>query len=336
MTRPQAIDVNLLTGFLGSGKTTLLRRVLRDPSLANTAVLINEFGEVGLDHHLIERVDDTTVLLESGCICCTVRGELSEALRDIYARRQSGEMPTFKRVVIESTGLADPFPILSTLRNDPVLTHHFQASSVIATIDAVNIDQHSHWPEFFRQAASADTIVMTKSDLLTPDQRGVRLEEVQWLNPQAQIIDSHFADWRASELFAPCDLNTAIKLAQDNLEEHFAGDNGAGHHPKAFSISIEQPLDWTRFGIWLSMLTHAHGSRILRVKAILNLLNEPLPVAVHSVQYLVHPPHHMESWPNDDRSSRLVFIVDGLDPELIRRSFYAFLTLEDGVFDAVS
>ncbi len=159
--------VNLLTGFLGSGKTTLLRRLLRDPALSRSAVLINEFGEVGLDHHLVERIDETTVLLQSGCLCCTIRGDLSDAVRTLQSRRSSGLIPDFNRIVIESTGLADPFPILSTLRADPVLRHHFQIGAVVTTVDAVNAPmQIERRPELVKQVASADRILLTKTDLV--------------------------------------------------------------------------------------------------------------------------------------------------------------------------
>ena len=161
--------VNLLTGFLGSGKTTLLQRLLADPAFGDTAVLINEFGEVGLDHHLLERIDDTMVLLQSGCLCCTIRGELSESLRDLHVRRAQGAVPSFRRVVVESTGLADPFPILSTIHADNVLRHHYRVGNVIATIDAVNAaTQLRTRPECVRQIAVADRLVLTKTDLADP------------------------------------------------------------------------------------------------------------------------------------------------------------------------
>jgi G3E family GTPase len=161
---PAFTPVNLLTGFLGSGKTTLLQRLLASAELSGTAVLINEFGEVGLDHHLIERIDETVVLLRSGCLCCTIRGELAQAIRDLHSRRERGLVPPFGRLVVESTGLADPFPILSTLKTDPVLRHHFRAGAVITTVDAVNgLSQIENYTESVRQVAVADRLVLTKS-----------------------------------------------------------------------------------------------------------------------------------------------------------------------------
>src|SRR5258708_15468582 len=165
-TAPLFTPVNLITGFLGSGKTTLVQRLLRDPALADTAVLINEFGEVGLDHHLLERIDDTMVLLKSGCLCCTIRGELSAAIKDLHSKRERGLVPAFRRLVVESTGLADPFPILSTIQADPVLKHHFRLGNVIATVDAVNgAGQLARRPESVKQVAVADRLVLPQTDL---------------------------------------------------------------------------------------------------------------------------------------------------------------------------
>jgi G3E family GTPase len=166
---PAFTPVNLLTGFLGSGKTTLLRRLLASPELAGTAVLINEFGEVGLDHQLVERIDETVVLLRSGCLCCTIRGELARAMRDLHSRRERGDVPPFARLMVESSGLADPLPILTTLKADPVLRHHFRAGEVITTVDTVNgLSQIERHREPGRQIAVADRLVLTKTDLARP------------------------------------------------------------------------------------------------------------------------------------------------------------------------
>ena len=186
---PAFTPVNLLTGFLGSGKTTLLRRMLADPALANTAVLINEFGEIGLDHDLVERIDDTMVLLASGCVCCTIRDDLAQSMRALHARRERREIPAFDRLVIESTGLADPFPILSTIKADGVLRHHFRPGLVITTVDAVNglaqIEAHG---ESTRQAAIADRLVLTKTDLADEGTIARLLPVLRRLNPDAPLI----------------------------------------------------------------------------------------------------------------------------------------------------
>ncbi len=182
---PAFTPVNLITGFLGSGKTTLLRRLLDDAALVDTAVLINEFGEIGLDHHLLGRIDETMVLLPSGCLCCTIRGELSAAIRDLHERRERGEVPPFRRLAIESTGLADPFPILSTVQADPVLRHHFRWGNVVTTVDAVNgRAQFERRRESTKQAAVADRLVLTKTDLADAAEIEALIECLRRLNPR--------------------------------------------------------------------------------------------------------------------------------------------------------
>src|SRR5450631_3691719 len=188
VAEPVFIPVNLITGFLGTGKTTLLQRLLGHPALADTAVLINEFGEVGLDHHLLERIDDTMVLLQSGCLCCTIRGELSDAIKDLFSKRERGVVPPFRRLVIESTGLADPFPILSTVQADPVLKHHFRLGNVITTVDAVNgMRQLDAQPECVKQVAVADRLVLTKTDLAAAETTRLLVERLRRINPTAPL-----------------------------------------------------------------------------------------------------------------------------------------------------
>ena len=328
--------VNLVTGFLGSGKTTLLQRLLADPALGDTAVLINEFGEVGLDHHLLERIDDTMVLLQSGCLCCTIRGELSQSIKDLHSKRERGLVPNFRRLVIESTGLADPFPILSTVQADPVLKHHFRLGNVITTVDAVNgAVQLARQPECTKQVAVADRLVLTKTDLADSETADALVARLRRLNPSAPL-------WRAAEdrldaeallshdVFA---LGGKSALAQRwfaqevDVHPHAHDRNRHGDSIRAFSLVFDGPLDWTLFGLWLTMLLHRHGNAVLRVKGILNVEGSPTPVAVHGVQHLVHPPIHMAAWPDGDRRSRLVFIVEGLERRVIERSLAAFLAL---------
>jgi G3E family GTPase len=338
---PVFTPVNLITGFLGSGKTTLLQRLLADPALADSAVLINEFGEVGLDHHLLERIDETMVLLPSGCLCCTIRGELADAIKDLHDRRERGTVPWFRRLVIESTGLADPFPVLSTMQADPVLRHHFRPGNVITTVDAVNgAAQLARHRESARQVAVADRLVLTKTDLAGGDEIEALATRLRDLNPSAPV-------WRAAEtsldaeallshdVFATAGRNAAAHrlfadelgaFAADELGAH-AADAGPRHDQTihAFTLVFDGPIDWALFGLWLSMLLNRHGERVLRVKGIVNVAGSAAPVAVHGVQHLVHPPIHMAAWPDDDRRSRLVFIVDGLERSALSRSLGAFL-----------
>lgn len=329
---PQFTTVNLLTGFLGSGKTTLLRQMLQDPALADTAVLINEFGEVGLDHQLVERIDDNMVLLQSGCLCCTVRGELADALRDLHSRRERGLAPSFSRVVIESTGLADPFPVLSTIKADPVLRHHFKPGNVITTVDAVNgAAQLDTYVESNRQAAIADRLVITKTDLAAPEATSDLKRRLRRINPDAEVVatpDQRFSaatllDTGATPRGARIQSSTGF-YCEDSRNLVTAGGEAHSAEFRSFVITVDDPIDWTGFGIWLTMLLNRHGDRVLRVKGILNIAGEVRPVAIHGVQHLVHTPVHMDAWMSDDRRSHIVFIVDGLDAALLKRSFEAF------------
>jgi G3E family GTPase len=319
---PDFTPVTLITGCLGSGKTTLLQRLLRDPALSDTAVLINEFGEIGLDHHLLERIDETMVMLQSGCVCCTIRSELSAAIKDLHSRRERGLLPPFRRLVIESTGLADPFPILSTVRSDPVLRHHFNLGNVITTVDAVNgAQQLEAQPESIKQVAVADRLVLTKTDLATAEVTTRLTQRLRHINATAPL-------WRTAD----DDLDADALLSGEDNEAWEPADTNAAlpddHHRHAddirtLALSIDEPIDWARFGVWLTMLLNRHGDALLRIKGILNVAGAVTPVALHAVQHLVHTPKHLAAWPDADRRSRLVFITRGLDPAVIERSFRA-------------
>jgi G3E family GTPase len=333
------VPVSVVTGFLGSGKTTLLKRLLDAPALRDTAVLVNEFGEVGLDHHLLRRLDDDIVLLQSGCLCCTIRGDLSAALRDLYSRRERGEV-AFRRVAIETTGLADPVPILATVMAEPVLRHHFRLGNVITTVDAINGDaQLDDHPESLKQAAVADRIVVTKTDIAGSDRVAALRRRLGRLNPGAQTIDAapglpldaellltrdrydpaskraEIRAWLAAEMAA----SAGHEAAHDR---HDVNRHDAAIH--AFCLTFAQPLDWTLFGIWLTMLLHCRGADILRVKGLLNVGEGVGPVVINGVQHLVHPPEHLAEWPDADRRSRIVFIVRGIAQGSIERSLAAF------------
>ena len=320
---PDFTPVNLLTGCLGSGKTTLLQRLLADPQFSDCAVLINEFGEVGLDHHLLERIDETMVLLQSGCVCCTIRGELSDAIRDLHERRARSEIPPFQRLVIESTGLADPFPILSTVHSDPVLRHHFRLGNVIATIDAVNAaHQLDAQEECARQIAVADRLILTKTDIAEADVVARVLRRITAINPAAPLWRSAETPPSAEELLSQDDVALHHEALPSVPPAHHHAHAHSDIH--AFALAFDAPLDWTLFGIWLTMLLNRHGQRVLRVKGILNIAGNATPVAIHGVQHLVHPPLHLRAWPDAARQSRLVFIVKGLEQGRIAQSLRAF------------
>jgi G3E family GTPase len=342
------IPVNLITGFLGSGKTTLLNRLLRSPRLASTAVLVNEFGEVGLDHLLLETLDADTVLLQSGCLCCTIRGDLAEAMRGLFSKREGGLVPAFDRLAIETTGLADPAPIVSTLIAEPVLRHHFRLGNVVATVDAVNGRAHlAEHAESVKQAAIADRLVITKTDIADPKDPARLRGELRRLNPSAPILDlaAHGIDpddVMASDVYDPATKSLEVQrwLAEETLQAAAAGHahrqdpNRHERGIRAFCITFERPLDWTAFGLWLTMLLHAHGRDVLRVKGLLNVLELGTPVVIHGVQHVVHPPAHLDRWPSADRRSRLVLIVRNLDPAAIERSLAAFNRLANPTVQA--
>ncbi len=336
---PHHIPVNVITGFLGSGKTSLLQRLLNSEAFADTAVLINEFGEVGLDHHLLEEVDENTLLLQSGCICCTIRGDLKDAIRDLYSRRERGEIPAFRRLVIETTGLADPAPILSTITSETVIHRHFRLGNVIATVDAVNALLHlRRQPESVKQIAVADRIVLTKTDLAKPGAVKKAKEAIGRINPMVPMIEGASGPIDPFLLLAQDVHDESHKLREIELwlaasrhdEDHGHGKlhrHDVNRHDKriaAFALTFDKPMDWTAFGIWLTMLLQSRGEDVLRVKGILNVIGVATPVVIHGVQHVVHTPVHMKDWPDDDRRSRIVFIVRDIAKAEIADSLSAF------------
>jgi G3E family GTPase len=301
------LPVALVTGFLGSGKTTLISSLLGHPAMGETAVIVNELGEVGIDHHLLRRVDERTVLLDSGCLCCSLRDDLATELRDLLGRRDRGEIPAFRRVVVETTGLADPGPIVYTLLSEPVVRHHYRLETVVATVDA----QHGlREPESVRQAAAADTLVVTKTDVVPAVSLAGRLAE---LNPAARVLEVSFGEVDPELLLRGGDHD----LPEVAVEPH--DHDGVA----ALSLVLDEALDWTAFGIWLTMLLQARGQDILRVKGLLDV-GGPQPVLLNGVQHVVHPPLHLDAWPDDDHRTRIVFIGRGLDRAALTESLRAF------------
>ena len=331
------LPVTLITGFLGSGKTTLLSRLLASPKLADTAVLINEFGEISLDHLLLEQVDADTVVLQSGCICCTIRTDLARAMRDLYDKRERGTIRPFRRVAIETTGLADPAPIVSTLSAEPVLRHHFRLGKVVTTVDAVNASMHlERHRESVKQVALADRLLVTKCDLVAPGVLPDLERRLRRLNASAPIVRSGAKidpdDLLRVDLYdsraGAREVRHWLAAAAAGSEATTAGgEAGLSHHERAIAswcAIFDEPLDWTMFGLWLTMLLNRHGDRILRVKGLLSVAGAQAPVVIHGVQHIVHPPVHLRAWPDDDHRSRIVFITDGLDPREIERSLGQF------------
>ena len=332
---PARLPVNVLTGFLGSGKTTLLNRLLRSPAFANCAVLVNEFGEVGIDHHLIESVEGDVVLLPSGCICCTIRGDLSAALRKLYDQRERGSVPPFTRVLIETTGLADPTPVLATVRHDAVLQHHFRLGNVITTVDVLHAaGQLARHAESRKQVALADRLVLTKADLAAPGVVESLSAELALLNPAAAIGLAGEAGEDAELLLGQdvfqaegksAEVGRWLRAAQ--ARQYFPvhrGNPNLHGDIESFVLEPGAGIDWAVFSLWLSLLLHRHGRCVLRIKGLLQVEGADAPVVIHGVQQLMHPPEHLSRWPEGLHRSCVVFIVQGLEPARVLASWRAF------------
>jgi G3E family GTPase len=320
--------LTLLTGFLGAGKTTLLNRLLKWPEMAGTAVLINEFGEIGLDHLMIERLDEETVLLNAGCLCCTVRGDLTRALGGLEARG----LP-LTRVVVETTGLADPAPILQTLMGEPRLLRRYALDGVVTVVDALSGEAAlDAQPEAVKQAAVADRIVLSKTELAPPERTEALAARLAALNPHAPILRAVAGEIAPAELLAAGPFDPSAKPAAVARwlaaapHHHHHGHDPNRHDGRicATSLSYDTPLHWEAVGSFLEMLTRTRGESVLRIKGILDLVGEERPVAVHGVQHVWHPPARLAAWPEGPRRSRLVVITRDLPGEVIREGLAAF------------
>jgi G3E family GTPase len=353
----ERLPISVLTGFLGSGKTTLLRELLLNPGMAKVAVIINEFGEIGLDHLLVAKASEDMVVLNSGCLCCTVRGDLVNALRDMYLKRVRGEVPEFDRVVIETTGLADPAPVLHTLMNDPLVAARFRLDGVVTTVDAVNgarqLDEHG---ESIKQAAVADRLLLTKQDIARTDQVEGLKARLHRLNPGAPIFAVSHGRIEPGLLFDAGLYDPKTKTADvrawlkaEAYEQHGAHDHAHDHHDhdhhghdhghdhghaaldvnrhddriRAFCFNHDQPIVWEALATWIDTLLMRHGADVLRLKGIVNVAGEARPVVIHGVQHVFHPPVMLEAWPGDDHRTRLVLIARDLDPATVEKLFHA-------------
>jgi G3E family GTPase len=316
------MPVSLITGFLGSGKTTLLNHLLHHRGMADSAVIVNEFGEIGLDHLLIEAVSGEVAVMANGCICCTVTSDLEATLRRLLAQRDTGEVPQFARVLVETTGLADPAPIVQLLLNNPLVSHFVRLDAVVTTVDAVNgvmqLDQHR---EAVKQVAIADRLLVTKCDLADAEPL---VPVLHALNPAAPVITVRHGEIAPDRLFGAALFDPTQKtpdvrrwIAEEAYHDHHAHAHGIA----AFCLSFDEVLSWDAVSHWLAVLRHWRGKDLLRVKGILNLREEGAPVVIHGVHHIFHPPVRLESWPDEDRRSRIVFITRGLAREEVEAAW---------------
>ena len=314
MTAPRAPrPLTVVSGALGSGKTTLLRRLLQDPALRETAVLVNEFGDVGLDHLQLRQVDERTVVLPGGCVCCATRSDVETALRELLDSEAAGAVPPVRRVVLETTGLADPAPIVATLLHSPVLRHHFAVDRVVVTVDAqATARTPEQGREWVQQVVCADVLAVTKADTVPDRTVDALVHRLAALNPTAAVTRATDVDLAAARAASPA----AVAVPAVPAAEHLAGVTSA-------SVELVEPVDWAAFAVWLSALLHAHGDRVLRVKAVLDTGTGP-QVVVDGVQHVVHPPRHLEHGEGMPSSS-VVLITRDLPPRRVLDALQRFL-----------
>ena len=337
--RPAPIPLQIITGFLGAGKTTLLNRLLKAPELAETVVIVNEFGEVGLDHLLMQGVDDGMILIESGCLCCTIRGDLVNTLEDLLRRRDNGRIAPFRRLVIETTGIADPAPILNVVLVHPYLSQRYELDGVVTLVDAVNgLATLATHDEALRQVAVADRLVITKGDLAGQQAGlGKLRQELARINPGARILDAANGEAEPAALIGlglfdiaakPSEVDAwlAIDAAMADGHRHVHDANRHGDDIAAFALTADAPVRRQTLDLFWSLLRSTHGPKLLRLKGLVNLVEHPEgPIVLHAAQQVMHPPVGLAAWPSADRRSRLVLIVRGLDPAIVHRLWAAFL-----------
>lgn len=330
---PEFLPVTLLTGFLGSGKTTLLNQLIRH--LPRTAVVMNEFGEISLDHDLLEKMEGPMAVLSGGCVCCTVVGSLSPTLKNLYMARERGDIPRFERVLIETTGIADPAPILDTLLNDPWVRARFRMDGVVTTVDAVLGEaQLDSYFEAQRQVAVADKLILTKTDLAAAADLDALKESLSELNPAAEQIVAVKGEMDFERI-----LNLGLFNARDKVpdvqkwlnEQRYKPVTAGGmvgnkpaddsHHNRirSFSVVIDEPIAPAGLQAALEMLVGFRSEYLLRFKAIVNLVGRDRPTILHGVQHVLYPEAELDVWPGEDRRSRFVFIVRDLEPEFVAR-----------------
>ncbi len=336
----KSIPVSVITGFLGAGKSTLLNRLLKDPMLKDAAIIINEFGDVGIDHMLVEVSGDQMVELSNGCLCCTVRGELVDTLADFVDRMQTGKLAPLSRIVIETTGLADPAPVLQSIIGNHVISQIFHVDGVVTVVDAVNgMRTLEHLEEAVKQVAVADRLVISKRTMVEPETL-MRLEaRLRAINPFAPFFDADGAEAARAVLLeaGPFDVdNKSPDVARwlDDEKSHDHDHDHDHHHDvtrhndriRSFSIVYDEPLDPQAIAMFVDLLRSAHGEKLLRMKAVVKLADNPSrPLILHAVQTVMHPPKRLDAWPGEDQRTRLVLITQDLPEAFVRDLFDTFV-----------
>ena len=340
MNQINQIPVTVITGFLGSGKTTLLSSILKKKEMQKTAVIINEFGEIGLDHALIEHTDENIVELQSGCICCTIQGDLNKTLIDLFDKMMNGKVSSFNRILIETTGLANPVPIIHTLMNSIELIRIYSLDGVITVVDSINgektLDLHE---ESLKQLALAEKIILSKTDIVDKDEIKSLVYRIKEINPVSQIIFSKFGNIPLEEIFGlgaydPYKKSADVKnwLAaekyKDKKHHHHHDVNRHNENIRAFSMMSENPVNMIAFSFFRDMITAALGANLLRMKGIVNIAGEERPAVIHGVQHIFHPVQWLETWPDNDRRTKLVFITQNIKKEQIEDFFRPLMGLD--------
>ena len=344
----ERLPVTIMTGFLGSGKTTVLNHLLHHPGLERTAVIVNEFGEIGLDHLLVESALDQMVLMDNGCLCCSVRGDLVDTLADLMRRVSDGTVPPFERVMIETTGLADPAPIAQTLVTDEATAERFHLNAIVATVDAVNgVDTLQEYDEARSQVAMADLILLTKADM-SEAQLATTRSAVRGLNPNARLVAVENGDVSPEIVLSPGEAGWSVavsggqvgaadtesatgaaSLASHGSHSHHDHDHGHEHGGHVWnigsaSIVLDAPVTWDALARWLDWMTAMRGPDILRIKGLVRVQGFEGPVLVHGVQHVFHEPRELADWPGGDTRSRIVVIARDVPESAIRRSLQVF------------
>ena len=340
MNQINQIPLTVITGFLGSGKTTLLSSILKKKEMQKTAVIINEFGEIGLDHALIEHTDENIVELQSGCICCTIQGDLNKTLIDLFDKMMNGKVSSFNRILIETTGLANPVPIIHTLMSSIELIRIYSLDGVITVVDSINgektLDLHE---ESLKQLALAEKIILSKTDIVDKDEINSLIYRIKEINPVSQIVFSKFGNIPLEEIFGlgaydPYKKSEDVKkwLAaekyKDKKHHHHHDVNRHNENIRAFSMMSEKPVNMIAFSFFRDMITAALGANLLRMKGIVNIAGEERPAVIHGVQHIFHPVQWLQIWPDNDRRTKLVFITQNIKKEQIEDFFRPLMGLD--------